>query len=66
MNCDLVGLMESKWFKNDNKLNGLIMLNGRSLTAKEIRKVVRAAVKNGYTELYDVPDEFAESVLQNN
>lgn len=65
MNCDLVGLLESKWFKNDNKLNGLIMLNGRNLTAEEIRKVVRAAVKNGYTELYDVPDSFAESVLEN-
>ena len=64
MNCDLVGLIESNHFKSDKKMHHLIELNGRKLNAEEVRMVVRASVKAGYTELYDVPDEFAESVLK--
>ena len=64
MNLDLIGLIESNHFKSDKKMQHLIELNGRKLNAKEVRMVVRAAVKAGYTELYEVPDEFAESVLK--
>ena len=63
MNCDLVGLLESNHFKSDKRMNGLIHLKGRALTAKEARIVVRAAVKAGYVDLYSVPDEFAENIL---
>lgn len=64
MNLDLVGFLESKHFKNDKKINGLIELNGRKLNSNEVRIVVRAAVKAGYKDLYSVPDEFAEQVLK--
>ena len=65
MNLDLVGFLESKEFRSDKKIGHLIQLNGRYLTAKEVRMVVRAAVKAGYKDLYSVPDEFAENVLKN-
>lgn len=65
MNCDLLGLVESKQWKNDRVMDGFIQLNGRWLTADEGRKVVRAAIKAGYTDLYSVPDEFAENILKN-
>ena len=65
MNLDLIGFLESKEFRSDKKIGHLIQLNGRYLTAKEVRMVVRAAVKAGYKDLYSVPDEFAENVLKN-
>lgn len=64
MNCDLIGLLESNHFKNNKKMNGIIHLNGRPLCANEARKIVRAAVRAGYTDLYSVPDEWAESILK--
>lgn len=64
MNLDLIGFLESKEFRSDKKIGHLIQLNGRYLTASEVRKVVRAAVKAGYKDLYSVPDEFAENVLK--
>lgn len=64
MNIDLIGLIESNHFKSDKKMHHLIELNGRKLNANEVRMVVRAAVKAGYTELHEVPNEFAESVLK--
>lgn len=64
MNLDLVGFLESKHFKNDKKINGLIELNGRKLSSDEVRIIVRAAIQAGYTDLYSVPDEFAEQILK--
>ena len=64
MNCDLVGLLESSHFKSNKRMNGLIHLKGLPLSANEARRVVRAAVKAGYTDLYNVPDEFAENILK--
>lgn len=64
MNCDLLGLVESKHWKSDRVMNGFIQLNGRWLNAEEGRKVVRAAIKAGYKDLYSVPDEFAEEILK--
>lgn len=63
MNIDLVGLMESSHYKSERRMNGLIELNGRMLKANEVREVVRASVRAGYKTLYEVPDEFAERVL---
>lgn len=64
MKLDLIGFLESKEFRSNKKIGHLIQLNGRYLTAQEVRKVVRAAVKAGYKDLYSVPDEFAENVLK--
>lgn len=64
MNCDLIGLLESNHFRSNKKMNGIIHLNGRPLSANETRKIVRAAVRAGYKDLYSVPDEFAESILK--
>lgn len=65
MNCDLVGLASSAHWKKDRIMGNLIYLGDRKLSADEARKVVRAALKKGYTDLYSVPDEFAEAVLNN-
>ncbi|MBR1525176.1 MAG: hypothetical protein IJ640_00750 [Prevotella sp.] len=65
MNLDLIGFLESKEFRSDKKIGHLIQLNGRYLTAQEVRIVVRAAVSAGYTDLKSVPDEFAEEALKN-
>jgi len=64
MNLDLIGFLESKHFKNDKKINGLIELNGRKLSSDKVRIVVRAAVQAGYTDFYSVPDKFAEQILK--
>ena len=45
-------------------MGNLIYLKDRKLSAEEARKVVRAALRKGYTDLYSVPDEFAEQVLK--
>ena len=64
MNCDLVGLASSTHWKKDRIMGNLIYLKDRKLSAEEARKVVRAALKKGYTDLYSVPDEFAEQILK--
>ena len=63
MNINLVSFLESKEFRSDKKLEKLIALNGRYLKPYEVRIVVRAAIKAGYTDLNSVPDEFAEKTL---
>ncbi len=64
MNIDLQGFVESAHFRSDKKISHLIQLNGRYLTAAEVRIVVRKAISAGYTDLDSVPDEFAENVLK--
>ena len=64
MNMCLEGFKESVFYRKN--LKGFITLDNRDLTDSEVRLIVNRGIKEGYKDLYDIPDEVAEKWLEEN
>lgn len=64
MDCDLFGLSQSKEWQRGKDLSGYLAFDdGTELSNRQVRKVVRIAIKNGYRKASQLSDEIVREWL---
>lgn len=65
MNCDLQGFLD--YFHRKNASGIIVTDKGKTLSDKEVKAYVRWGLKNGYTELSQMPEfeDVEQQVMDN-